>query len=341
MGRPSAYVNSHQRAVSRHNFRGWGSLPQGILRVELDIDLEKFRYNSAVFQSFDSFDYTIGVVKNSFLDGAPFDVDRAQQRSSGDWSFTDDNRINPPDDYERVFEDIRTAALNETSPYTRYNVSACFDYYDGYFTPEGNGLIFVKNESVQLPADDSLLIWVSVIPRTDDWAKNLWAISNGSFPVIGHLQSPAKPVNRWFVGKPHYEVDYCLLQRVPWTEQKCRLQYAPWILAIVCIFNMVKLLTISGIWFTSRRARRRREHAPLATIGDAIQSFMQFPDPETRGMCLSTWRDFQKPLWVPWRRARRDPAYKKGLREPQLWVERSHRWWSSVGPRNWIAFILM
>lgn len=305
------------------------------------------RYNSAVFQSLESFDYTIGVVKDSFLDGASFSIEAAQQRAAEDWSFTDDNRINPPNDYGRVIEDMRSAALSSSSPYLRHNASSCFDYYDDYFIPQGNGLIFVKNESIQSIPDDSLLLWVSVIPRTDDWGKNLWALENGSFPTKGLLLSPSRPITQWFIGKPHYEVDYCLLQQTPWSEKKCQLQYSPWILGIVCLFNLTKLSTIFGIWITDRRARRSRDklqREPLNTIGDAIQSFMRRPDPTTKGMCLATWRDFQKPLklWVvPWKRKGRGSEDKQGPQEPREWREKRSRWRHATDSRQWIVFSLM
>lgn len=134
---------------------------------------------------------------------------------------------------------MRTAALNDSSPYLRYNVSECFEYYSDYFTPQGNGLIFVKNQSAQLEqptSNNSVLLWVSVIPRKDNWAKNLWAVENGSYTAVGMKQEPEAPVTTWYLGKPQYEVDHCLLQQTPWprSEEKCQLQYSPWILWVVC-----------------------------------------------------------------------------------------------------------
>jgi hypothetical protein len=36
-------------------------------------------------------------------------------------------------------------------------------------------VIVAKNQSVQAQSNDSLLIFASVIPRSDNWAKNGWA----------------------------------------------------------------------------------------------------------------------------------------------------------------------
>lgn len=288
----------------------------------------------------------MAVVTDSFLNGASFSIEAAQEREAGDWSFTDDDRINLPDNYTRVIEDMRLAALNSSAPYIRHNVTACFDYYDDYFAPQGNGLIFVKNASVQNSADDSVLLWVSVVPRDDDWAKNLWAVANGTFPVIGLLKSPSTPVTRWFLGKPHYEVDHCLLQKMPTSEKKCQLQYSPWILTIVCAFNLIKMSVIFSVWIANRRVRGARGRAsgstslaaaakdePLDTIGDAIQSFMRNPDPTTENMCLATWRDFQSPFWG----ARRN--HNGGI--TREWKAEKKRWRHATSLRQWTLFSVL
>jgi hypothetical protein len=71
-----------------------------------------------------------------------------------------------------------------TLPYENKTVADCFNLYDDYFAPQGNVLIFVKNESVQHPTEDSLLMYVSIMSRIDDWAKNTWAIENGTQSLV-------------------------------------------------------------------------------------------------------------------------------------------------------------
>lgn len=293
----------------------------------------------------------MAVVKDSFLNGSSFSVESAQQRAAGDWSFTDDWRINPSNDYTKVVQDMRSAAVNSSSPYIRYNVSACFDYYNGYFSPQGNGLIFVKNESIQYPPGDSLLLYVSVVPRTDDWGKNLWALGNGSFPTKALVKSPETPITQWFVGKPHYEVDFCLLQQTPWSEEKCQLEYSPWLLWVVCFFNLTKMTVIFFIWRASRRAKAARDpeaeaalvprrDEPLDTLGDAIQSFMRDPDPETDNICLATRRDFKRPLRLPWR-GRRGSEQSQSYKAPRKWKAKQRYWRHAPSRQQWAVFLCM
>lgn len=292
----------------------------------------------------------MAVVTDSFLHGASFSIEAAQAREGDDWRWTDDDRINPPDNYTRVIEDMRAAALNASAPYVRHNVSACFDYYDEYFAPQGNGLIFVKNASVdQNSPDDSVLLWVSVVPRDDDWSKDLWALENDFSMAIGLLEQPSAPVTRWFLGQGYYEVDYCLLQQMPTSEKKCQLQYSPWILAIVCAFNLIKMSIIFSVWIDNRRTRMAKrslaasgststvtaeKDEPLDTLGDAIQSFMRFPDPTTKNMCLATWRDFQNPLWGPRR------TYPDGITREWKGPEKK-RWRHATSLRQWTLFFVL
>lgn len=338
------------------------------------------RYNSVVFQSLTSFDYTIGVVKDSFLNGTSFSVQNAHERAVGDWTFTEITvvpRINPPNNnYTEVIEGMRESALRSDPPWLRYNVSACFDHYDDYFAPQANGLIFVKNESIQYPEDDSLLLYVSVIPRSDDWAKNLCkpfctalprvlfspgrigpqdnsnstsgALENGTYPTKGLAQSLEGPVTRWFLGQAQYEVDYCLLQQAPWSEKKCQLEYSPWILWIVCFFNLTKMTVIFIIWRSNRQTRLKKMtqpapdapsvDEPLDTLGDAIASFMRSPDTKTKGFSFASSRDFRKPWRLFWRGGGSEPS--PVVREPSPWKAQEKRWMHAADVQRWVLFLL-
>ncbi|KAI7776449.1 hypothetical protein LA080_005341 [Diaporthe eres] len=268
-------------------------------------------YNSAVFRSSSSFNYTIAIVKDSFFNDTTWSVSSAEDRSRPDWSFVDDNRINPPNNYTEVIGNMLEDANDSDSPYMRLNVSACFDYYSRYFTPQGNGFIFVKNQSAQDPPTDSLLLYVSIIPRHDDWAKNLWAFTNGTFPPPAMiLTSPPSLVTRRFVGKPRYEVDHCLVQRPPWSEERCQLEYSPWILWTCCASNLVKVLVMLSIWLAARKAAAKdggrvtasQEQQPLCTLGDSIASFMRDPDQTTKALPIPSLkrRDISTSLSSCW-----------------------------------------
>lgn len=306
-----------------------------------------YSYNSAVFQSSSSFDYTVAVVKDSFFNDATWSVSAAEERARGDWSFVDDWRINPPNNYTDVITNMREDVNDAKPPYMWLNVSACFDYYSRYFTPQGNGFIFVKNQWVQDPPTDSLLLYVSVIPRNDDWAKNLWALTNGTFPIPALIRtSPPSQIEKWFVGKPRYEVDHCLVQQPPWSEERCQLEYSPWILWTCCASNLVKVVVMISIWAAARTAAANNSNRlsdcqreqPLCTLGDSIASFMTEPDQTTIGMSTATMHDFRVPLFT-WH-FERPKNLSPDLRGPRPWCPGNTQWRHAVSIERWAWFFL-
>ncbi|KAH8205228.1 hypothetical protein TruAng_000640 [Truncatella angustata] len=301
-------------------------------------------YNSAVFQSLASNEYTIAVVKDSFLNASSFNLTTAEQNRKGDFGW-DDSRVNPEQNYTQIILDMQKAAM--AASYEELNTSACFDLYDDYWTPQGNALIFVKNQSVQTPFDDSLLMYVSIIPRYDDWAKNMWALGNGTGKFVA--TSPTSPVTTWYLGPPHYEVSYCLVQQMDSEANRCRFEYSPQIMFTVCLLNLLKASVMLGVWVMrkwqnrdNRQGLSQEEKTQamkdqiLYTLGDAIASFMRRPDPTTEDMCLAPKDDY---LWKrPWaKQLRKQPPAPS--QEPRLWASRPKRWWSAASPKRWFILI--
>ena len=207
---------------------------------------------------------------------------------------------------------MQEAAGNGT--YRELSVPDCFALYDDYFAPQGNAVILVQNQSAQSPGNGSLLLHVGIVPRSDNWAKNMWAIANGTggFRAFG----PPEPVTTWFLGPPRYQVARCLVETPSHENNRCRFEYSPIILATVCSLNLVKVgllfYTCASHWnprwwrairrslrFTERPGsggddddEDGKKHQPLSTLGDAIASFMRTPDGTTKGMCLASSDDF-------------------------------------------------
>ncbi|KAF2971938.1 hypothetical protein GQX73_g1523 [Xylaria multiplex] len=312
-------------------------------------------FNAAVFESRGSNDYTIAVVKDSFLNGASWDLSTAERNRRGDPGW-DDYRINPKQNYQRIIADIQGNITN--SLYDAKNTSACYALYDDYWAVQGNAVILVKNETVQQNKNDSLLLYVSVTPRWDDWAKNMWAASNGTGRFVAF--SPPPPITTWFLGPPRYEVSRCLVQVLPpeATMNRCRLLYSAHILYTVVVFNLIKVLTMLSIWGSRKIDERRRKaikgegdarptesitaprEAVLATLGDAVASFMREADKTTKNMCLVTKHDIVKSL-------EKRPSNRKGKKDlnpeshPRRWKVDNIRWMSVVTRKQWFYLILL
>ncbi|KAH8179484.1 hypothetical protein LIA77_01003 [Sarocladium implicatum] len=299
-------------------------------------------YNSAVFQSLSSHSYTVAVVKDSFLDGATWSLTTAETNRFGDPGWYDDeglDRVNPKHwNYTEKIQMLQDDASSSSS-YTRMNLSACFDLYNDYWVPQGNAVLLVSNETIQTPADDSLLMYVGVIPRSDNWAKNMWALNNGTREFTA--KPPREPVKTWFVGLPKYQVRECLVQPPEQLRSECRFQYSPYIMFTVCMMNMIKAAIMLTIWI--HRRRQEKEQDPMKkviyTLGDAIASFMRNPDTHTEGQCLASQDDFRRHR--DWRLREIKASERKSYPgpHPRAMNTEPYRWYSAASKRRWIILL--
>lgn len=289
-----------------------------------------------MFQSLSSHNYTVAVVKDSFLSNSSWSLETAESNRVGDNGW-DEPRVNPSNfNPERIIRSMQ----QDAHTYEERNVSACFDLYDDYFNPQGNVIVLVKNESLQSPQDDSLLMYVSIVPRSDDWSKNMWALGNGTGEFVA--LPPPKPVIKWFLGPPHYEVSRCLVQPPEGLGANCRLEYSPPIMFTICVMNMIKAAIMLSIWVLRRWQNPKkpdRAREVLYTLGDAIASFMTVPCKETVGMGLTTKYDFLTTRTRKSRFARSPPAIL--LHEPQAQAFESSpkQWRSAASLRRWLILL--
>ena len=296
----------------------------------------EFRYNSAIFRSLSSNDYTIAVAKDSFIHNSSWSLSTAENNRNGDVSWND-SRVNPPElDYFTTIKGIQASAIS--NKYEELNVSACFDLYSDYWAPQGNAVILVANQSVQTPANDSLLMYVSVIPRSDNWAKNMWASANGTGRYVS--TSPESPVTKWYLGPKQYKVSRCLVQPPENIEVRCRFEYCRPIMITICVLNSMKAMVIVFIWGLRRwqdRAQRDLDQDVLYTLGDAVASFMRRPEQRTRNMCLATKYDFEsKRAWKN-RLVKKRPELNT---DPRPWKEDQKLFWmKSASRRRWFILV--
>jgi hypothetical protein len=309
-----------------------------------------------VFPSLGSSDYTVEVVNDAFLNGGNWSLAAAESRRQGAPGWVNSG-VNPTYlNYSEIIENMQQTVqlyedaisqLNRNASYSNstaesyaaMNVSTCFDYYNSYWTEQGNALILVKNESVQAQVNDSLLIYTSIIPRSDDWPKNLWALENGTDTYLA--TQPPGSVNTWYVGPPYYEVDHCLVQVPADGVIQCRFEYSPQIMVTICVLNFSKTVVMICIW-AMRKWQSEKQRDPqkvvLYTLGDAISSFMRDPEETTRNMCLATRDDFRSRRTLKNRLVKEDPAPSQ---EPREWKNVPRSWMSAASVRRWITLIFL
>ncbi|KAI0189431.1 hypothetical protein F4808DRAFT_467495 [Astrocystis sublimbata] len=313
-------------------------------------------FNSAVFQALASNDYSVAVVKDSFLSGATWDLSTAQRNGEDDPGFDEQKVIHPDLDYQEAVEGMQRDVMNGL--YERKNVSECYALYADYWAPrQGNVVVMVKNTTaVQTTSDkDSLLLYDFVAPRFDNYAKNLWAAENGTkIRVSNH---PDTTVNTLYLGKQHYEASYCLVQFVNASATRCRLEYSTHILYTVVMLNFLKLSAMLFVYTTRLRAERRRrikseqwgtipaeEHvlvqkeSVLSTLGDAISSFLQEPDETTKDMCLATKHDFTRKKKAKEKEKEKDSDLPS---HPRAWKMSQNRWMAAATWQQWLTLVLL
>lgn len=228
----------------------------------------------------------------------------------------------------------RAAAADD---YILKNVSQCFDLYNHFFAPQGNVLVYIRNASTQIPPTGSLLLYAGIIPRHDSWLKNLWALENGTNQWT--TNSPANPVEVWYVGKARYEVDHCLVQQPALATSVCRFEYSPWLMWIVCSFNFVKFCVMFSVWVQRRSQAKASRHwrvQIIYTLGDAIASFMRHPEPRTKDMCLATRANMEIGKAIP-TTAQSNPVPRPWTNEPKRWGQAASRLRWTVLLAMWVA----
>ena len=139
-----------------------------------------------------------------------------------------------------------------------------------------------------------------------------WMCTNdGDHCNIEKLQEQA---DDWEIGgySPPMTVQYCYSQRV---EEHCSVQFSVVIMSIVIFANAIKsMCMLLTLW--------RQKQAPLVTLGDAIQSFLQLSDPATANQCLANKDDFRYGKWSS--RARH-------------WKPRRFFWFSGASKTRWLT----
>ncbi|KAK1754819.1 hypothetical protein QBC47DRAFT_226724 [Echria macrotheca] len=113
-------------------------------------------------------------------------------------------------------------------------------------------------------------------------------------------------------------IRYCLAQRAG--QQACEVSVNGPLLGAVALLNLISVVIIAAVLFKS-------SFEPLATLGDAIASFLREPDMSTRGCCLLSKTDVWQGRW--------------GLDAAKYWLPRNHYWFRSPSLPRWMLAIFV
>ncbi|KAE8449001.1 hypothetical protein EG329_008589 [Mollisiaceae sp. DMI_Dod_QoI] len=252
------------------------------------------QYNSVVFTSMPSIAYLYAIVDEDFLDTAkPINL------SPNDLEFPD---------VAVMYESLRQQATNGTMK--RYEAVDCMTAFATTFVNRYSEVLLVTN-STDTDSDVHDQVWIDTSQIPYAW---ICGDSYSSQPYLDKsaictLATAIANVSRWeLTGRP---INYCMVNEV---SLECKLNFSLPSMMVVIIANIFKISIMSIIAFTHRTN-------PLATIGDALSSFLQEPDPATRNMCLVTNSSFKSKDWTS--------------QHPGLWQPKRRRWFEAASIGRW------
>lgn len=261
------------------------------------------------------------LVRPEFLEGAPY----RQPSESSKANCSSQNF-----DLGVVVETIYAGYRN--NHYTNLSAYECVDAYTSEIMSGRRNLILMttpaqRNSAAMsecgfgaVPNDGSSVLALDVNVQPKVWGEHLTNLSGIDLPL---LRETVKGTGKWRLGD--YTVSHCMVETE--SVSHCRLEFTTYILFAVVSCNAIKLvcmcLTATFLW--------NLDEPILATIGDAVASFLENTDDTTKGFCLLDFTCAKEEMWENGASENAyDPFYHR-KRAGCLYSATTHtRWWLTV-----------
>jgi hypothetical protein len=353
----------HIGVPSLHNLTriAWDRALLWILLMLSSLPLH-FLYNSVIFTNLQANTYMVVPGEEAWLRGGIYNFDCFENFSA-----------NQVSGFESTIHEYQpdlnaTVVLNGGTVVPKYkNVSTaeCFNEYDNQYTSEAGNVYLVQDNCTVWRNQDTWRLGFHNTTRELRWFKRpvplgdtyIWQDDTDStFPFISKPGS--YPSNRWRCAS-HRKLDcdvdderevprdrlswapyessvrYCMMEQVP---EKCQLRFSFLIAGLVITANIVKVLCMAIMLFW------HREHDAIVTLGDALASFLERPDPHTRLRCLQTLSDIKK-HWSGYRpnqsKLSKRREYVEVDASPILYTMDRRRWLEAPSDSRWFATYIL
>ncbi|KAL8685755.1 MAG: hypothetical protein Q9218_007560 [Villophora microphyllina] len=314
-----------------------------ILLAISSIPLHLF-YNSAVFSTLSAREYDVFIVSPNLAAGQFFNASGVPPVWIDSWTNQSTLNESVSDHWIQQYSPFSQSALimygsdlvndvKDKSKWQKLENAECIKKYGQEFVSSRGDLLAVSpalNDSYPIKWFDR------ETPNADSTPAYSWVCDRYPQAQFGqqfeqcHLDMVLQDAANWTIRSDDMEpdyyplyrghprgsrsdpVDYCLSQPV---KEHCRLQFSLALLVMVIICNATKALCMILMIY-------QNDSEPLVTLGDAVASFLDGPDPTTRDNCTATKHRFMNRTWG------------KQLRS---WETEKLRWFNGASRKRWLV----
>ena len=245
-------------------------------------------YNSAVFSTSCGNQYNVFLVSSEFLNGAPFSFPYGNPES---------NYLDHLQGYQMngtsVFRDLHGYQKNQTS-LDKLDVKTCVEVYTAPVISSHSDVLLVSNYSnftnslldIQYHRGGGIYdsYYYAHYESWDPYTQQNHRELSDDYYLLDCSEVATCNLTFANLSDPQNWLEYCL--SVP-TEEHCKIQFSLAIMIVVIVCNLIKTICMSTIAW-------KKDPEPLVTLGDAIASFMDWPDVTTKGNCIAGKARFEK-----------------------------------------------
>ncbi|KAI1290665.1 hypothetical protein F5Y03DRAFT_377894 [Xylaria venustula] len=183
----------------------------------------------------------------------------------------------------------------------------------------------VENNDWKYPFFESYGLFLVNGTETDLYTDEYDAYGDGYNATNTGLRWRRSPFHTMTSGLQHgafdLRISYCRAEPL---GSICQLAVSPILFLGVTLFVIAKSITAVVVTVVLNRT----EHKPLVTLGDAVASFIEHPDPVTVGFCTLDQKDIRNAM-------RRRHAYL--LPGPRPWIASKRLWGAAVPSSTWLT----
>ncbi|KAG9230910.1 hypothetical protein BJ875DRAFT_470951 [Amylocarpus encephaloides] len=313
-----------------------------------------FLWNSAVFKTTQKMDYKVNVVTPAFLttptvdcaqNASVFHTDSSMKKATYySWASLTPNATSlamtgrSPSWFQRDAcsnaQGMLANYTHEPSLLQKLNNKDCIKHYGSADTAvSGYGHVLAVTKDQLSISNNTILLEFNYQQYVSNYTGNNWVCDSKYVTANNYRCRPqdiephswtlgrfkASPTNKYqIVPTEQYEIDYCLALPTQYGG-KCQLQYSMVIMIFVLVANATKFVCICVVVKTS--------HEPvLATVGDAVASFLERPD---RIMV-------DQPFLT---RKKATQYTSRGATVPRKWTKQhaAYRWWQGPSMTRWVV----